>query len=83
MNKVVLSVIVIVAVVFVYFSIYAFLRVEKLLIRSMAYSNGDNRLIGDNFLILTFHPAWILERKTRSLMWRIGCKKDIFGHVNY
>jgi len=30
-----------------------------------------------------FEPAWILERKTRSLGWRIRNAKPLFGHVYY
>ena len=74
----------VVIVVAVYFSAYAWERGTHRFVRHIGreeYALSSESGTPTEWLI--FQPAWILERKTRSLVWRVTNRKPLFGHVNF
>lgn len=62
----------------VYFVVYAWERGTH---RFSGLEDGLSSNTGAQTERLVFQPAWILERKTRSLVWRVRNRKPLLGHV--
>lgn len=59
---------------------YAVLRCSGALVSRLGkegyWMTGDSEIARQ-----AFHPAWIAERKARSLHWRVKHGTRLFGHV--
>ena len=62
-----------------YVAAYAGFRLSGELIRRIG--REGQYVSGHSFVETTFHPAWIVERKARSLIWRIKNGAPLTGHV--
>jgi hypothetical protein len=63
----------------VYFGTYSLCRSTHQLVRHI--HRDGNYVSGHNSVKIVFRPAWIIERKTRSLIWRIRTGAPLTGHV--
>ncbi len=72
-------------VVFVcfYLMTYVAMRSCSVLTRRLSIHDSDSWLEGNSALVTAFYPAWVVERKSRSLIWRIKNNKPLTGYVNY
>lgn len=67
----------------VYFAIYAWERSTHRFVRRIG-SDGQGHFSSNTATRtewIAFQPAWVLERMTRSLVWRVRNRKPLFGHV--
>ncbi|MEM7316750.1 MAG: hypothetical protein AAF497_26755, partial [Planctomycetota bacterium] len=68
-------------VLLVYISAYGWLRFDRHLVRGIG--KWGSYIQGNSGLERLFTPAWLLERKTRSLYWRIANEAPLLGHVDW
>ena len=74
-RKFLLGLVLCLATLIVYGGSYAVMRCDGILIRRIGKDGCWMSGTG------IFEPAWIVERKTRSLCWRIHNGAPLFGHV--
>ena len=69
-----------------YGGVYGLLRCNNSLVRHISYKPwlGPDWIVANSEIVeRIFQPAWIAERKSRSLYWRIKNRKALSGHVYY
>jgi len=66
-----------------YLGSYFCCRASGMLVRSYHHLHEDGWFVRGNSNLIehAYRPAWLLERKTRSLIWRIENGAPLTGHV--